>query len=73
MQWSARVKKHELLAKDGKGSLLNSRQAIRPVALRVNANLIQTDLCLNPTQKRKLSLAAFIARVHCYFCIRAVK
>jgi hypothetical protein len=27
---------------------MDSRQAILPVALRVNANLFQTDLCRNP-------------------------
>jgi len=30
---------------------MNSRQAILPVALRVNANLFQTDLCRNPEYK----------------------
>ena len=30
---------------------MDSRQAIPPVALRVNANLFQTDLCRNPEYK----------------------
>jgi hypothetical protein len=30
---------------------MDSRQAILPVALRVNANLFQTDLCRNPEYK----------------------
>ena len=29
----------------------DSRQAILPVALRVNANLFQTDLCRNPEHR----------------------
>jgi len=30
---------------------MDSRQAILPAALRVNANLFQTDLCRNPEYK----------------------
>jgi hypothetical protein len=35
---------------------MDSRQAILPDALRVNANLFQTDLCRNPGSMDGLSL-----------------
>jgi hypothetical protein len=37
--------------KDFRRSGMNTRQAILPDALRVNANLFQTDLCRNPEAK----------------------
>jgi hypothetical protein len=37
---------------------MDTRQAIPPDALRVNANLFQTDLCRNP--EAKMAFTAFI-------------
>ena len=51
----------------------DSRQAILPDALRVNANLFQTDLCRNPGYKDVLNLPSmaldtrFLASMTDYF------
>ncbi len=44
---------------------MDSRQAILPVALRVNVNLFQTDLCQDPVYKDELIyIAAYLLKLH---------
>jgi len=49
------LKKHNLPAKDSKGSSFahGLAKAILPIALRVNTYLFQTDWCRNSAQKTK--------------------